>query len=250
MFKNILVTFTTLVIISCNSYAQCDIKKIDVNNKYLITMEILDIIDLINVNEGRLEKSSKSENRVDLLYAYKRQNIDYLCAIDKINYFKTTDKEGIKKGIIYLEKYLNTKVTWNKKLQKTEEDYLSSNSDLSKFENSISDLKIEKDEFPKQLASVTRSLPLYIYFEESDDLSIDYQKISTIKKSFIWVTRKERNNLIDKCANIFKRSEKEMSEGIATNIFIGLSIFVESTLSFKNNNIVHKEDIIKNYKIK
>ena len=110
MFKNILVILTTLVLFLSYSYAQCDIKKIDVNNKYLITMEILDIIDLINLSEGRIKNASKSENRVDRLYAYKKQNTDYSCAVEKINYFKTSEKVRIKEGIIYIDKYLNTKL--------------------------------------------------------------------------------------------------------------------------------------------
>lgn len=250
MLKNKPLIFMTLILFSSFSYAQCSNKKIDVNNKYQVTMEVLDIIDSINIDEGRISKASNSENRVDRLYAYKKENINFLCAIENINYLKSSDKETIKKGLVNIENYLKINVSWNNKLQKIEEDYLLPNGDLAKFQNGIADLKVEKDEFPKKLALVTGSLFLLILFEESDDMSIDFIKISNIKRPFIWITRIERNNIIQKISEIVGRKESLIDEGIATNIFIGLSIYVENFLSFKNKNILDKEEIIKNYKRK
>jgi hypothetical protein len=242
MFKKYLISLSLLFLTVNITYADCEYNNIDKNNKYQVTMKMIDILEIIDSNESRFDNSLKNNNEVDRIYALKRENIEFQCAIDTISYFNNSEKEMIKKGTNILNKYLNKKIEWNNKFQKILNEFMNT-SNLKEFDNNLADLKIEQDNLQNLLRDGVLSLMFLLRFEQSDDYSVDMNKFGVNVSSFIWITNEERNNIIE---NFISKTRK-----ISNNtILIGVKLWSDLQLSFKNNNVHSKEDILKNYKSK
>ena len=240
--KKIILMLSLLV--SFNSYAECETNKIDINNKFDVAITALDIVSDINKDSILLQEASKSKNQVDMLYAIKRQNIDFSCSLNKLSAIRGSDKENIKKGIADLDKYLQDKLQWNYEFQRNNDEFMSSHGDLNSFNNNLANLKIKQDALSEQLTKAISALSYVMRFEQSDDTSIDMSKFGKYDYNFIWINSYQRNELIKKViavTNFKKDSDTNMT------ILIGLAFWVDLQLSFKNKNIHTKEDIIKNY---
>ena len=240
--KKIILMLSLLV--SFNSYAECETNKIDINNKFDVAITALDIVSDINKDSILLQEASKSKNEVDMLYAIKRQNIDFSCSLNKLSAIRGSDKENIKKGIADLDKYLQDKLQWNYEFQRNNDEFMSSHGDLNSFNNNLANLKIKQDALSEQLTKAISALSYVMRFEQSDDTSIDMSKFGKYDYNFIWINSYQRNELIKKViavTNFKKDSDTNMT------ILIGLAFWVDLQLSFKNKNIHTKEDIIKNY---
>lgn len=240
--KKIILMLSLLV--SFNSYAECETNKIDINNKFDVAITALDIVSDINKDSILLQEASKSKNQVDMLYAIKRQNIDFSCSLNKLSAIRGSDKENIKKGIADLDKYLQDKLQWNYEYQRNNDEFMSSHGDLNSFNNNLANLKIKQDALSEQLTKAISALSYVMRFEQSDDTSIDMSKFGKYDYNFIWINSYQRNELIKKViavTNFKKDSDTNMT------ILIGLAFWVDLQLSFKNKNIHTKEDIIKNY---
>ena len=232
------------LLVSFNSYAECETNKIDINNKFDVAITALDIVSDINKDSILLQEASKSKNQVDMLYAIKRQNIDFSCSLNKLSAIRGSDKENIKKGIADLDKYLQDKLQWNYEFQRNNDEFMSSHGDLNSFNNNLANLKIKQDALSEQLTKAISALSYVMRFEQSDDTSIDMSKFGKYDYNFIWINSYQRNELIKKViavTNFKKDSDTNMT------ILIGLAFWVDLQLSFKNKNIHTKEDIIKNY---
>ena len=240
--KKIILMLSLLV--SLYAYADCETNKIDINNKFDVAITALDIISDINKDSLLLQEASKSKSEVDMLYAIKRENIDFSCSLDKLNAIRTSDKENIKKGIADLDKYLQDKLRWNYEFQRNNDEFMSSHGDLNSYNNNLANLKIKKDDLSEQLTKAISALSYVMRFEQSDDTSIDMSKFGKYDYNFIWINNYQRNELIKKViaiTNFKKDGDTNMT------ILIGLAFWVDLQLSFKNKNIHTKEDIIKNY---
>ena len=240
--KKIILMLSLLV--SFNSYAECETNKIDINNKFDVAITALDIVSDINKDSILLQEASKSKNQVDMLYAIKRQNIDFSCSLNKLSAIRGSDKENIKKGIADLDKYLQDNLQWNYEFQRNNDEFMSSHGDLNSFNNNLANLKIKQDALSEQLTKAISALSYVMRFEQSDDTSIDMSKFGKYDYNFIWINSYQRNELIKKViavTNFKKDSDTNMT------ILIGLAFWVDLQLSFKNKNIHTKEDIIKNY---
>ena len=216
-----------------NSYSKCEERIIDPNSKYQFIDSTLDTLISIQRNELEIQKSDGS-SLVNILYVYKKSIIDYECSLQVINNFQESKKTKIKESIASVVDYLISSI-------KLKREVLSiinnSNIDMSRLDDRVSDLKIQKDEIDRKLIRVSISLITGSRFEESDNPKFDFFKVPNDKRLYyLGITTDERSKILKKMNDIFSKDDSNK------NILILLIVPTEF-LSFSNKNLISLENI-------
>jgi hypothetical protein len=235
MRKLITVLLTAMLLIASSAYANCFVNQIDVNNKFLAAMALLDVIKIIESDEKqiKLAHQKSGDTDVDMLIAYKQENIDFICAIKQLDKFDVSIKNNIKVGLSDMREYLRKKVQFNLDLL----DLYNNDkfSDLNKFKNKVADLAIIGNSLNEELMNATPKLIQVIQYEEIDDTTLNVPNDNGKFFKQIWVTDNERTILI-KRFNEFKDTDNMW-------VLFGLGLFVKH-ISYKNKDL-ETMDVIK-----
>jgi hypothetical protein len=239
MKKLITVLLTAMLFIASSAYANCYLKEVDVNNKFEAAMTLLDVIKVIESNEAQIKKAHEkaSDAEVDILIAYKQENIDFMCAIKQLNKFDATIKNNIKDGLIEMHEYLKQKVQFNLDVL----DALNSDSfsNSNKFKNQIADLAIKGKALNENLMGATLRLTQIIQFEKIDDENASVPDVNGKYPKQIWITDDERTLLLKRFI--------EFKDTSNMSILWGLALFVKH-LSYEKKDLETMEVIKNKYK--
>jgi hypothetical protein len=108
---------------------------------------------------------------------------------------------------------------------------------MSRLDDRVSDLKIQKDEIDRKLIRVSISLITGSRFEESDNPKFDFFKVPNDKRLYyLGITTDERSKILKKMNDIFSKDDSNK------NILILLIVPTEF-LSFSNKNLISLEKI-------
>jgi hypothetical protein len=180
-----------------------------------------------------LAHQKSGDTDVDMLIAYKQENIDFICAIKQLDKFDVSIKNNIKVGLSDMREYLRKKVQFNLDLLDLLD--LDKFSDLNKFKNKVADLAIIGKSLNEELMYATPKLIQVIQYEEIDDTTLNVPNDNGKFFKQIWVTDNERTILI-KRFNEFKDTDNMW-------VLFGLGLFVER-ISYKNKDL-ETMDVIK-----